>query len=155
MCAGGLFECVCELGAVNMSHHDPMKTLVLPAQIRLVLIIRNNIRQKKNHSWGPLVFDPKLLKDKSHTCHIHTPNFHDTMLSIPYVEHGMPRYHGDDEREERAMVTIPRRIPPGPVHPTGLPFRLWCVMSIMSQVLKLGNIAMQPSNLMSIIVNVS
>ena len=77
------------------------------------------------------------------------------MLSIPYVEHGIPRYHADDEREERAMVTIPRRIPPGPVHPTGLPFRLWCVMSIMSQVLKLGNIAMQPSNLMSIIVNLS
>ena len=39
----------------------------------------------------------------------------------------------DGEDEERAPVTIPRRIPHGPVHVSGVPFRLWCLMSLLAQ----------------------
>ena len=39
----------------------------------------------------------------------------------------------DGEDEDRATVVIPRRIPRGPVHVTGVPFRLWCVMSLLAQ----------------------
>ena len=39
----------------------------------------------------------------------------------------------DGEDEDRVPVVIPRRIPRGPVHVTGVPFRLWCVMSLLAQ----------------------
>ena len=42
-----------------------------------------------------------------------------------------------DEEEERPPVMIPRRIPAGPTHPLGLPFRLWCLMALLAQVLEL------------------
>jgi hypothetical protein len=44
------------------------------------------------------------------------------------------RYTVDDE-EPVAPVSIPRRIPPGPIHPSGMPFRLWCLITILSQAL--------------------
>lgn len=52
--------------------------------------------------------------------------------------------HAMDEEEERLPVMIPRRIPDGPTHPLGMPFRLWCLMALLGQVLELGvkNISM-------------
>ena len=35
-------------------------------------------------------------------------------------------------------VCIPRRIPHGATHATGMPFRLWAIMSILSQAFRVG-----------------
>lgn len=44
-----------------------------------------------------------------------------------------------DEEEERVPMTIPRRVPHGDVCPGGLPFRLWCLMTILSQASGFGS----------------
>ena len=44
-----------------------------------------------------------------------------------------------DEEEERVPMTIPRRVPHGDVRPGGLPFRLWCLMTILSQASGFGS----------------
>ena len=44
----------------------------------------------------------------------------------------------DEEQEERVPVCIPRRIPHGATHATGMPFRLWAIMSILSQAFRVG-----------------